>query len=371
VKDAITAKPLPADLESERAALGGILYGHARAMELLDLLRPDDFNNLANQKVFKSIRRLSELGARADILAVADDLIKEGELEAAGGTAYLAALLDSRDASVDLLRAARKVHRLAEHRKLIHTLHQLQEFAFDTTEHLDDLLDGAIERLSGQARDLDENDDLGISHFDAATRKLSELKEGPKIKIFTGVDKLDRMTGGFRESELITLTAETGVGKTLLASQTRRASCDRGYHSLYCSAEMTAAHLKGRELAANASVSPIKMRREDLLTSDEWNSLIEAASHECKHCKILDGELSLYRIRRAARRMKKTSGLDLIIFDYDELIDAPGETELDQQRNLVRAAKSLGVELKCAVILISQLRKALNKEWNRSAQVRR
>jgi replicative DNA helicase len=89
---------------------------------------------------------------------------------------------------------------------------------------------------------------------------------------------------------------------------------------------------------------------------------VEAASHECKHCKILDGELNLSRIRRAARRMKKADALDLIVFDYDELIDAPGETELDQQRTLVRAAKSLGVELKCAVILISQLRKALNKE---------
>jgi replicative DNA helicase len=104
------------------------------------------------------------------------------------------------------------------------------------------------------------------------------------------------------------------------------------------------------------------MRREDLLTSEDWSSLIQAASHECKHCKILDGELSLARIRRAARRMKKTDGLDLIVFDYDELIDAPGETELDQQKTLVRAAKNLGVELKCVVILISQLRKALNKE---------
>lgn len=223
-------------------------------------------------------------------------------------------------------------------------------------------MDAAIEKLSRQARDVDESDDLGISHFDAATRKLLELKQGPRVKIFTGVDKLDRLTGGFRERELITLTADTGVGKTLLASQIREASCRKGFHSLYCSAEMTAAHLKGRELAANANVSPIKMRREDLLTPEDWNALIDAASHECKHCKILDGELNLSRIRRAARRMKKTNGLDLIVFDYDELIDAPGETELDQQRTLVRAAKSLAVELECVVILISQLRKALNKE---------
>ena len=326
------------------------------------MLRPEDFQNNANKRVFKSARRLSESGTRADILAVCEDLTREGELETVGGMPYLSSLLDSRDASVDLPNAAYRVRQLSANRKLIHTLHGLQERAFDLRGNVAELLDTAIETLSNQARDLDETDDMGISHFDAATRKLSELKEGPRIKIFTDVDKLDRLTGGFRESELITLTADTGVGKTLLASQTRTTSCGQGYHSLYCSAEMTAPHLKGRELAANAGVSPFKMRREDLLTPEDWNSLIQAASHECKHCKILDGELSLARIRRAARRMKKTDGLDLVVFDYDELIDAPGETELDQQRTLVRAAKNLGVELKCVVILISQLRKALNKE---------
>ena len=356
------AKKLPADADSERAVLGSILYGHIRALELLDILRPEDFQNKANEKVFKSARRLSESGTRPDILAVTDDLAKEGELEAAGGMPYLSTLLDSRDVSVDLPNAAHRIRQLSAGRKLIHTLDGLQELAFDSRGNIAKLLDTAIEKLSNQARDIDETDDMGVSHFDAATRKLSELKEGPRVKIFTGVDKLDRLTGGFRESEMVTLTADTGVGKTLLASQTRAISCRQGYHSLYCSAEMTAAHLKGRELAANAGVSPIKMRREDLLTPEDWKALVDAASHECKCCKILDGELSLSRIRRAARHMKKTGALDLIVFDYDELIDAPGETELDQQRTLVRAAKSLGVELKCAVILISQLRKALNKE---------
>jgi replicative DNA helicase len=360
MKDAI-AKALPADADSERAILGGILYGHIRAVELLDLLRPEDFRHDANKRVFMAARRLSESGTRPDILAVSDDLTKNGELDGAGGMAYLSALLDSRDISVDLPNAAHRIRQLSAGRQLIHTLERLQSLAFGAGSNVVELLDTAIEQLSDQARDIDETDDLGVSHFDAATRKLAELKEGPRVKILTGVDKLDKLTGGFRECELVTLTADTGVGKTLLASQTRKASCSRGYHSLYCSAEMTAAHLKGRELAANAGVHPLKMRREETLTSDDWRFLIEAASHECKHCKILDGELSLSLIRRAARRMKKTVGLDLIIFDYDELIDAPGETELDQQRTLVRAAKSLGMELKCVVILISQLRKALNK----------
>ncbi len=125
---------------------------------------------------------------------------------------------------------------------------------------------------------------------------------------------------------------------------------------------MLATHLKRRELAAAANVQPGKMRRDDLLTSDDRRALLEAASNECKVCKILDGELALARIRRAARKMNKQAGLDLLVLDYDELIDAPGKDEFDQQRNLVRGAKSLGMELRCAVILISQLRKPLSGE---------
>jgi replicative DNA helicase len=56
------------------------------------------------------------------------------------------------------------------------------------------------------------------------------------------------------------------------------------------------------------------------------------------------------------------SGIDLIIVDYDEPVDAPGDTEFDQQRYIVRAAKSLAMELACPVIVISQLRKALQGE---------
>src|SRR4030095_829481 len=111
MKDAI-AKALPADADSERAVLGGILYGNVRAVELLDMLRPEDFRNDANKRVFKAVRRLSESGTRPDILAVSDDLTKEGELESAGGIAYLSALLDSRDISVDLLNAAHRIRQL-------------------------------------------------------------------------------------------------------------------------------------------------------------------------------------------------------------------------------------------------------------------
>src|SRR6266700_2242088 len=85
---------------------------------------------------------------------------------------------------------------------------------------------------------------------------------------------------------------------------------------------MNKAHLASRELASVSGVTPIKMRRDDLLTDEDFEALVNAAAHQCKKCRILDGELSLSRIRRAARKMKGRSGLELLILDYDELIEA-------------------------------------------------
>jgi replicative DNA helicase len=224
------------------------------------------------------------------------------------------------------------------------------------------LLDSVIQQFSELARELESIEDDGTTYFDAATQKLAELREGARLTIFTDVDRLDRLTAGFREGEVVVLTAETGTGKSLAAEQIRARACRDGFRALFCSGEMTAAHLAGRELAPAANISPLKMRRDDLLTDEDFASLIEAASHQCKRCRILDGELELTRIRRIARKMKAHGGVDLVILDYDELIDAPGGNEFEQQKNIARFAKSLAVELKCVVILISQLRKTLTGE---------
>jgi replicative DNA helicase len=104
------------------------------------------------------------------------------------------------------------------------------------------------------------------------------------------------------------------------------------------------------------------MRRDEFIGASEVKALSAAATHECDHCRILDGELSLRRIRLAARRMKAKAGLDCVIFDYGELIDAPGKDEFEQQKNLARGAKALAIELGCSVILVSQLRKPVSGE---------
>lgn len=355
-------RPLPNDNLMERAILGAVLAGHQQAGELLDTLKPEDFFDARHRKIARVLLALYEAGTRPDLLAVHDELARSGESDSVDGAAYMASLLDGIALKSDALYILRGLRRMASFRQAVYLAENIKQLAVEQAGSVESLLDSAVEKFSSLARDLENTEDDGTPYFDSATEALSIARQGARLKIFTDIDKLDQWTGGFREGELIVLTAETGTGKSLLAAQIRARSCRDGYHALFCSGEMSKAHLASRELASTSGVTPIKMRRDDLLTEEDFVALVNAAAHQCKKCRILDGELSLSRIRRAARKMKTRAGLDLLILDYDELIEAEGKTEFEQQRVIARGAKSLAMELKCAVILVSQMRKTTTGE---------
>jgi replicative DNA helicase len=295
-------------------------------------------------------------------LSVLDLLSQNQKLEAAGGIACLGELSRDFQNAIHLEHYVTTLKDKSLRRMIAHQAYGTFEHALSNSDTAETVLDRGIEQLSTIARDLETDSDAGMIYRDAALSLLQEIDTESGVRIFTDVDELDRLTGGFRAGELILFTAETGVGKTLLAQQTRRRSCRDGRHTLFCSGEMRAQQLISRELATEACVEHWKMRRPERLTNDEVLALVEAASHQCSKCRILDGELSMARIRRVSRQMKSRAGLDLVIIDYDELVDAPGENEFDQQRYIVRSGKSMAIEMACPVIVISQLRKSLQGE---------
>jgi replicative DNA helicase len=346
----------------ERSVIGAILAGHRQVGELLELIKPEDFFDRRHKRIVGVLLSLYAAGKRPDLLAVHDELVQSNDGDAVGGVAYLASLLDGIALQGDTLYVLRGLRRMASFREAVHLAETIKNLAIEQAGSVEGLLDSAVEKFSNLARDLESTDDDGVPYFDSASEALSVARQGASLKIYTDINKLDQWTGGFREGELVVLTAETGTGKSLLAAQIRARACRDQYVALFCSGEMSKAHLASRELATASGVAPIKMRRDDLITLEDFEALVEAAAHQCKRCRILDGELSLSRIRRAARKMYARTGLHLLILDYDELIEAEGKTEFEQQRVIARAAKSMAKEFKCCVILISQLRKTTQGE---------
>jgi replicative DNA helicase len=355
-------RPLPSNQDAERSVLGAVLIDNKALDEAAAVLKPGDFMYPANAKIFESMVALNESNEPIELITLSEELHRRELLELAGGAAYIAALADGMPRVSNIAHYAKLVREKSLLRKLIHTAHRFQQLAFEAEVSAESILDSATQGIIDLAMEGAAAESDGKTYRDAATSLLKSFSDKSSIRVMSGLTELDKSTGGVRETELMTITAGTGVGKTLLAQQIRRMACKDGLHSLYCSGEMTAEHLVSRELATEACVEHKYMRRPEVLGKEEFKALTEAAMHECPKCKILDGELSLQRIRLAARRKKRSTGLDCLILDYDELIDAPGKNELDQQRNLIRGAKGIAVELRIPVIVISQLRKALDKD---------
>ena len=85
----------PHNLVAEQATLGALLLDWDALGNVISYLRPERFYSLQNQKIFEAILSLDGQGIRGDIVTLIDELRSNGNLEAAGGPAYVSSLTDT------------------------------------------------------------------------------------------------------------------------------------------------------------------------------------------------------------------------------------------------------------------------------------
>lgn len=339
--------------------LGAILLDNSSLELLTEKLKPEEFFLDQHRRIYERMTQLASGGSVVDTLTLSDHLQHSGELEAVGGIIYLSNLIDGVPKITNVEHYAKLIREKAALRQIIHTCHSIQEASFEETEEPSKIIASADALLSQIDIQWDEGD--GVSLREASQECLANFEKGIGIRAFTGIPQLDDETGGAREGEVWIIAAKTGVGKSNLSDQVMRVSCRAGLHALYCSGEMFAHHLASRGLATDAEVDHWKMRRPEHLNTDDKMRLADAALRQCDVCTILDGELSTSRIRVAARRKHKKGELQLVVIDYDELVDAPGSTDLERQINVTKAAKRMAMQFAIPVIMVSQLNKNLQQ----------
>ena len=350
-----------AAIESEQLLLASVFVSpdNETMRQIREILKPQDFFLLCHSRLYETMLAMFENKEPIDYVSVMEALSREeGRLESCGGIAYINDLATHypRTANVKIAWYCNRVKETRIQRQLRHLAERVAQDASLTAPQVYSLLSRGLEQA---AADLSEANVEEKSYLDAYREGFLSLDANP-TRVFSDIPALDALTGGFLPGELIVFTAETGVGKSIFAAQTRRRACKDGLVCLYCSGEMLAGQLSLRELAAEANVKPGKMRFPNTITQGEASAMAIAATKGCPRCQILDTTMSIERIARAARRIKAKDRLDLVVIDYDELVEAEGETDLDQQKNVVKFCKTLAIQHGCVVILVSQLRKAID-----------
>jgi replicative DNA helicase len=201
----VIAPTLPHSPEHERAILAGILVGHKAARAVIDRLTIGDFFLPQNRHVFEALKSLDGANKPTDELSVFEALSQDGQLEAAGGISYLAELTKDFQAPVRLEHYVTTLKDKAMRRAIAHKAYATYEHAISGSDTAEKVLDRGIEQLSAIARDLEADRDCGTSYREAAASLLHEFDSKEGVRIFTDIDELDRLTGGFRAGEVYSL----------------------------------------------------------------------------------------------------------------------------------------------------------------------
>ncbi len=364
---------LPQNIEAEQAVLGSIIIDPAVLVDIASILRAEDFYRDAHRTIYETILMLYNRRLAADFITICDQLEQRNKLEEVGGPGYITSLINRVPTSGNARYYANIVQRTATFRALISASGQIAAMAFEAEEEVGSVVDRAeqlifeISRRAIKVGDDASMSELITSYFE----KLSMLAEqrGKIVGVPSGFTDLDRLTGGFRKSDLIIIAARPSVGKTSfalsIAYQTAYLYKQRvGIFSL----EMSQEQLTGRLLALHTGIDVQRLNTGNI-EDDEWDKIVNAVTELTDVPIRVDGTsvLSPNQMRSRARRWVEEEGTDLIIVDYLQLMQSSDDTRRKQENRVLvideisRNLKLLARELNIPIIVLAQLSRAVEQ----------
>ncbi|MGH9814296.1 MAG: replicative DNA helicase, partial [Candidatus Acidiferrales bacterium] len=279
--DVTLDRKLPQNLDAERSVLGAILLDNDAFHPAIEILEAADFSLDSHRRIFTRMVALSEKRQPIDFITLSEELERAGELEAAGGSTYLASLSDGLPTSTNVEHYARIVKEKALLRNLIHTSDNIINQAMEADEQADLVLDRAEEAIFSLAEKRIREGLLPIKTIVQQTiPRLDEYFERRQhiTGLATGFADFDNLTSGLQPAELIILAARPGIGKTALALNIAQyvAMAERKAAAIF-SLEMAREALLFRLLCAEARVDSHRFR-SGYLSKDEQGKIVGASA---------------------------------------------------------------------------------------------
>jgi len=364
----ILDRQLPFDLDAEVGVLGSILLMPDVCDDVAMILRPDDFYDDANQRLFQQMQEMHDAGKKIDVTLLVDRLKTAGDFETVGGAAYLYKISQSVPNAAHARYYARIVREKATLRSLINAGTEILRGAYEAGNEPKELLSDAEQRIFSI---LDSRGSSTISDIreilHAAMDRIDARMKGEHMAggVETGFTDLDKLTGGLHNTELIILAARPSMGKTALAMNIAEfVALELNQPVLFISLEMSAIELADRVLCSLAKVNGHRLRNGTISHADRQR-LVEKAGELSRAPLFVDDSPSrtVSEIAAAARRIRRREGnLGLVVIDYLQLIepDSAGRgrqepSRQEQVARMTRRLKGLAREADVPILCVAQL----------------
>ena len=357
----------PQELDLEASVLGALMIKGDAFSIVSEILKPECFYSKIHEKVYRAIVSLATKEIPVDMFSVAEQLNKDGNLEEIGGPAFLAQLTSNLTSAAHLDYHAKIIYQKYIARELIRVGTDIQTKAFDDKEDVEDMLqeaEGAIFEVSQNSikRDVTQIDPVikeALHRIQQAASRSEGLSGLP-----SGFHALDKITSGWQKSDLVIIAARPAMGKTaFVLSMAKNIAVDFGRPCAIFSLEMSNVQLVNR-LIVNVCQIPAEKIKNGQLEDYEWKQLdVKIKNLEGAPIYIDDTPaLSILELRTKARRLVRDNGVELIIIDYLQLMNAQGMSFFSREGEvslISRSLKGLAKELDIPIIALSQLNRGV------------
>ena len=362
----------PQNLEAEMSVLGGVMLENEALNRALEVLVPSDFYRESHRKIFNGLIRLADRNEPADLVTLTAELKARQELDAAGGSGYLATLVDYVPTAANISYYCKLVKEKAVARKLIEVSTDIATQGYDGG-NMEEILDRAEKAIFEIAENRTRPSYFPVREILKDTfRTIEKLYERKELVtgVPTGYLDLDKMTAGLQPSDLIIIAARPSMGKTAFALNLVEYATTRDDNPLPAvvfSLEMSKEQLVQRMLCSLAKVDAGRLRTGHLGESD-WPKLTMAAGQLSETQIFIDDTpaISVLELRSKARRLKAEHGLGLIVVDYLQLMRGSNPESRQQEiSEISRSLKALAKELSVPVVALSQLNRSLESRTDK------
>ena len=358
-------KPPPEKPEAEASLLGAMLMDGALYGEVgRGRLAPADLSREQHRIVLAAIVRVAERGEPVGFTSVQAELSSRDELDAVGGAQFLVALMQNVPTVAHAETYATIVERTALLRRLIGAANEIARLAL-TREDASGAVADAQELLFAVSESTLHRD---IVPLEVALHRYAEQIDARgdlRVGIKTGLESLDKKSGGLQPSDLIIVAGRPGLGKTSFALNiVEHAAIEERKTCAMFSMEMSEMQVVQRLVSMRAEIDGNRMRRGRL--SQQEFVAISAASSELQQAPIFVEEssrLTVTDILAKSRRLQAERGLDLVVIDYLQLIEGVEEDEsrVLEVARISRSLKAIARELQVPVIALSQLSRQIEQ----------
>lgn len=355
----------PQDIDSENSVLSALIIDNKAIIDVSTKISSDSFYKEENKLVYKAIHDLYTQGKDIDILTISDQLKKNSNLDLVGGIAFISQLSGFVNSSYHVMAHAEIVQQKYIARRLISFGYSIYETAFDDSVSIQEVMDKAQNELYEICNSTSAKKSRSLKEIGRVV--LRELEIQSKLnRVFTGIpsgyNKIDRITSGWQNTDLIILAARPSMGKTMVALHFIINAAKSGYPVDVYSLEMSDSQLYTRSLSLESKVENGFIRSAQM-NEDQWQSIdIGHGKLEDLPIQINDTpSLNINDFRSMAISNKMKYGTKLIVVDYLQLMTSSEYKGYREQEvsHISKTLKATAKELNVPIIALSQLNRSV------------